>query len=93
MTQPQGSRIPKAGDALILADGRRFVLREADGGARGWWFKAEARDQHSTLEGNLELEWDAQASAWRPAGQPSRSLAGPPPVVARTARSRQKQMD
>ena len=85
-----GSRIPQSGDTLILSDGRRFVVANADNGVRGWWFTAEAGDGQSTLQGNLRLDWDSQARAWRPAGE-----RGGPQVrrARRTPQARQKQLD
>ena len=95
VTQQQGSRIPQPGEALILADGRRFVLCEAGGGVRGWWFKAESREDDGTLQGNLQLEWDTAAGAWRPAGSRPSIPASPSPsqMMGRAPRTRQKQAD
>ena len=66
MNQSRGARIPECGEALILADARRFVLDAADAGVRGWWFRAKAQDGSCVLHGNLDLFWDPQARAWRP---------------------------
>ena len=75
-----GSRMPQIGEQLILADGRRFVLRDFAVGARGWWFKAESQDGGSVLEGNLALAWDEHACAWCPK---SSRHTSPPPFSAR----------
>ena len=65
---PEGTpRLPQAGESLVLADGRRFVVAEIQNGVRGWWFLATAQDGNSTLQGNLRLEWDSQSQAWRSA--------------------------
>ncbi len=88
-----GSRTPQPGDLLILTDGRSFVLDEAGDGAgvRGWWFKSHAPDNDRTLQGNLKLEWDARAQAWRPVGD---KRAAPQPRAARVnPPHRQKQLD
>lgn len=60
--------MPQVGEPLILVDGRRFTFGEIQDGVRGWWFVATANEGSSTLQGNLQLEWDAQADAWRPVG-------------------------
>lgn len=77
--------MPQSGELLILSDGRRFRLSSAGAGPRGWWFHAIAQDGSSTLQGNLELHWDVQAEAWRPAGTPavlSPSIPLPPSMRA-----------
>lgn len=91
MPLEQESRIPQSGEALILADGRRFTIADAEAGVRGWWFRARSLDGRSTLQGNTPLRWDAQAHAWRPAGV--RSAPSQPPVSQRTPQLRQKQLD
>jgi hypothetical protein len=68
MPHGNGSRSPRAGDSLILADGRRFILTGIEDGVRGWWFTAAAPDGRKTLQGNIHLEWDPQALVWRPNG-------------------------
>ena len=68
MPHGNGSRSPRSGDALILADGRRFIVTVIEGGVRGWWFTATAHDGRKTLQGNIHLEWDPQSLAWRPRG-------------------------
>jgi hypothetical protein len=70
MPQLDKNRTPQAGETLILSDGRHFRVSSAEGGVRGWWFSATAQDGGSVLQGNLALEWDARAGAWRP--RPSR---------------------
>ena len=84
-------RTPQSGDALILADGRRFIIDAAEAGLRGWWFTAQAQDRSCVVQGNLPLEWDGGASAWRRAGAATSSV--PPRSVQRTARTRFKQAD
>jgi len=78
------ARIPQPGESLILGDGRRFILHHADEDIRGWWFKATVQDGSSMVEGNLRLEWDTAARAWRPCRA---SSASPHPVT--TERRRQ----
>ncbi len=68
MPHGNGSRSPRSGDALILADGRRFVVTVIEDGVRGWWFTAADPIGHKTLQGNIRLEWNAEALAWRPTG-------------------------
>ncbi|HWC73147.1 MAG TPA: hypothetical protein VG454_04350 [Gemmatimonadales bacterium] len=68
MAEEKTPHVPKAGEFLVLPDGRRFVVAETQNGARGWWFLATAQDGGCTLQGNLQLEWDSQAEVWRPAG-------------------------
>jgi hypothetical protein len=84
-------RTPQSGDALILADGRRFIIDAAEAGLRGWWFTAQAQDRSCMVQGNLPLEWDGGASAWRPAGAATSSAQ--PRSMQRSARTRFKQAD
>ena len=89
--QETGSRIPQAGEPLILADGRRFIFSGAEDGIRGWWFTAVAHDGRSSLQGNLRLQWDSQAGAWRPDGV--RHVSSEPRAARRTSQPRQRQLD
>ncbi|HZE94916.1 MAG TPA: hypothetical protein VEZ49_09415 [Gemmatimonadales bacterium] len=91
MPQEKHARIPQSGEALILADGRRFILTEAEHGIRGWWFTATAHDGRNTLQGNLQLQWDAQARAWRPDG--ARQVAAEPRAVRRAPQPQERQSD
>ena len=84
-------RTPQSGDALILADGRRFIIDAAEAGLRGWWFTAQAQDRSCMVQGNLPLEWDGGASVWRPAGAATSSAQ--PRSMQRSARTRFKQAD
>ena len=61
MLQDSTARLPRAGEPVVLADGRRFVCAEIQNGVRGWWFLATGQDGASTLQGNLRLEWDSPA--------------------------------
>ena len=74
---------------MILADGRRFMVLSAATDRLGWWFTATALDGGSTLQGNLHLEWDPHASAWRPRG--ARGAVPVPAAWGRTPRARLKQ--
>lgn len=87
----QGStaRLPKSGEPLVLADGRQFIVDEAQDGVRGWWFRATAQDGSSTLQGNLRLEWDPQLFAWRPEG----SNTPLPPSMRKASQTKQRQVD
>jgi len=87
--QAERTRTPNAGETLILADGRRFVVSSAATDARGWWFTATAQDGASTLQGSLSLEWDAQAGVWRPLGARG---AGTAPAVAAARWAMRKRM-
>jgi hypothetical protein len=91
MAHESRSRTPQSGELLILADSRRFVIADAETGIRGWWFTATSQDGRSTLQGNLRLEWDSQAAAWRPAGV----RRGPAQhrVMRLTPQPRYKQLD
>jgi hypothetical protein len=89
--QEPGSRTPQSGEALILTDGRRFVLATAGDGMRGWWFTATALDGRSTLQGNMRFGWDPQAHAWRPNGV--QSVTSQPVPIRRAPQSRHKQVD
>lgn len=91
MLQETESRIPQSGDALILADGRRFVLATAEDGIRGWWFTAKALDGRCTLQGNMRLDWDPQSRAWRPVG--AHASPSHPPPMRRALQPRHKQLD
>jgi hypothetical protein len=70
-------------------------VSDAEAGARGWWFKAIAQDESCTLQGNLRLEWDAQARVWRPQG--GRDAASPeiplPPSMRGVSSAKRKQLD
>jgi hypothetical protein len=91
VTQEPIVRQPQCGDALLLLDGRRFVLTEAESGLRGWWFRATTLDGECTLQGNVALEWDAQACAWRPfAPRADRQV---PPSMRQPAQSRRKHVE
>lgn len=87
--------MPKPGDVLILSDGRRFRVSHAEAGLRGWWFSAVAQDGSSTLQGNLQLEWDPQMRAWRPEGaRDSGSPAIPlPPSMRSVSAAKRKQLE
>jgi len=94
VNQSRGARIPECGEALILADARRFVLDAADAGLRGWWFRAKAQDGSCVLQGNLELFWDPQARAWRPGDAPKSDAPSPLPWSMRQTRQpQQKQIE
>src|ERR1044072_9458510 len=84
-------RTPQSGDALILADGRRFIIDAAEAGLRGGWVTAHAQDRSCMVAGTLPLEWDGGASAWRPAGAATSSAQ--PRSMQRSARARFKQAD
>lgn len=94
MTPEQHTRSPESGDVLILTDGRHFVVESADQRSRGWWFTARAKDGSSLLQGNLELQWDVGARAWRPASQPATVAPPPlPPSMQRPSQPKAKQTD
>jgi hypothetical protein len=82
-------RLPQTSETLVLADGRRFVFAEVQDGVRGWWFLAKAEDGSSTVQGNLRLEWDSQAHAWRPVG----ARVPTPRSMKQASQSRMKQVD
>jgi len=87
---PEGTaRLPQAGEPLVLADGRRFVVAEIQNGVRGWWFLATAHDGNSTLQGNLRLEWDSQSLAWRSAA----AHAATPRSMSTAPQTRLKHVD
>lgn len=82
MPPGNGTPSPQSGDALILPDGRRFVVGRIENGVRGWWFTAATPDGRKTLQGNIRLEWDPQEHVWRPNGTreispPHRMLLAP----------------
>lgn len=81
-TLDTGARSPQSGDTIVLADGRHFVVENAEAGVRGWWFTARAQDQSCVVQGNLQFEWDGAARVWRPAGV----AAATPPTVPRSMR-------
>ncbi len=87
---PEGTAgLPQAGESLVLADGRRFVVTEIQNGIRGWWFLATAQDGNSTLQGNLRLEWDSHSLAWRSAA----AHAATPRSMSTAPQTRLKQAD
>ena len=95
MPQSESPRTPQCGDTLILSDGRRFQMSGAELGPRGWWFSATAQDGGCTLQGNLDLDWDAEANVWRPAGEtdPPTLAQSIPPSMRRSTATKRKQFD
>ena len=89
LPMPDDTRKPQAGEPIVLADGRRFVVTQIEHGGRGWWFMARAEDGSTALQGNLRLEWDSQAGVWRPTG--TRSAV--PPSMRKPGQQRVRQMD
>jgi hypothetical protein len=89
MLQDSTARLPRAGEPVVLADGRRFVFAEIQNGVRGWWFLATAEDGASTLQGNLRLEWDSPAQTWRPAA----THVPTPRSMSAVPQTRRKQVD
>jgi len=88
-------RTPESGETLILSDGRHFRVSSAEVGQRGWWFTATAHDGSCSLQGNLELEWDARVRVWRPKGTLTSDVAAiaMPPSMHSTPSAKRRQLD
>ena len=91
LSTEQGSRTPRSGEPLILADGRRFVFATVESDVRGWWFSAFAQDGRTSLQGNTRLAWDSQSRAWRP--DDVRRIPDRRRVVRSTFQPRRRQPD